>query len=46
MWVAYAIERKTKQVIDFRTGYRNNKTLKGVIDTLVLADAKKITQTD
>jgi len=41
-WVVYAIDRATKEVVDFKVGRRNNKTLKRVIDTLLLSKAKKI----
>jgi insertion element IS1 protein InsB len=41
-WIVYAIDRETKRVVDFRVGKRNNKTLKQVIDTLLLSNAKKI----
>lgn len=37
-WVTYAI----KQVVDFRTGRRTKKNLGYVIDTLILANARKI----
>jgi len=41
-WIVYAIDRATKEVVDFKVGKRNNKTLKRVVDTLLLAKAKKI----
>lgn len=41
-WVVYAIDRETRVVVDFKVGKRNNKTLKRVIDTLLLSKAKKI----
>jgi IS1 family transposase/transposase-like protein len=41
-WIVYAIDRLTRQVVDFRIGKRTNKTLKPVIETLLLANAKKI----
>ncbi len=42
MWICYAIERITKQVVDFRIGSRSNKTLNGVVQTLILSEAKQI----
>ena len=41
-WIVYAIDRVTREVIDFKVGKRTNKTLKKVIDTMLLAGAKKI----
>jgi len=41
-WLAYAIDRKTKTVVDFKVGKRTNKTLRHVVDTLVLSNPKKI----
>ena len=41
-WVIYAIDKKTKQVADFRIGRRNKGNLKNVITTLLLSKAKKI----
>lgn len=41
-WIAYAIERTTKQVVDFRVGSRSLKTLRGVSETLILSQAKRI----
>jgi insertion element IS1 protein InsB len=41
-WIAYAIRRDTKEVIDFNIGYRTNEMLKKVIHTLLNSDAKKI----
>lgn len=41
-WVIYAIDRETKQVVDFRVGKRNKRNLKSVIETLLLSEAKKI----
>lgn len=40
--IAYAIERTTKQVVDFRVGGRSLRTLRGVINTLVLSQAQRI----
>jgi insertion element IS1 protein InsB len=41
-WIAYAIRRDTREVVDLKVGKRNKKTLKRVTDTLVLSEAKKI----
>ncbi|MFM7021999.1 MAG: IS1 family transposase [Flavobacteriales bacterium] len=41
-WVAYAYCEETKSVIDITVGKRANKTLKKLIDTLLLSEAKKI----
>jgi insertion element IS1 protein InsB len=41
-WIAYAIDRMTRNVVDFKIGKRTNATLKRVIDTLLLSKAKKI----
>lgn len=42
LWVCYGIEIKTRNVVDFRIGNRTNKTLKGVIETLVLSASQTI----
>lgn len=42
MWLAYAIERETKQIANFYIGKRNNNTLKAVIKTLENSNAVKI----
>lgn len=42
IWIAYAIQKDTKEVVDFRVGRRTNRTLKGVLKTLFFAEAKKI----
>ncbi|MEQ9263102.1 MAG: IS1 family transposase [Owenweeksia sp.] len=42
MWIAYAIRKDTREVVDFRVGRRNNRTLGKVIDTLTLSSATKI----
>lgn len=42
MWVAYAIRKDTKEVIDFVVGRRTNTTLKRVTDTLILSKAAKV----
>lgn len=41
-WLVYTIEKQSKKVIDFRIGKRTNKTLKSVIQTLILSKAKGI----
>ncbi len=41
-WIVYAINRATREVVDFKVGKRNIKTLKRIVDTLLLAKAKKI----
>lgn len=41
-WIVYAIDRLTREVIDFTIGKRNKKTLQRIVNTLLLADAKKI----
>lgn len=41
-WVVYAINKKTKQVIDIAVGGRTKSTLKKVTDTLLLASPKAI----
>lgn len=40
--IAYAIERKTKTVVDFRVGKRNKKTLQSVVNSLLLSESKQI----
>jgi IS1 family transposase/transposase-like protein len=42
VWIAYAIRQDTKEVVDFRIGKRTNKTLRPVIQTLILSSAKKV----
>lgn len=42
MWLVYAIDKKTKEVISFYIGKRTNKTLNAVIKTLIKAKAEKI----
>jgi IS1 family transposase/transposase-like protein len=41
-WVVYAIRKDTKEVVDFTIGSRTNKTLKRVVDTLILSAAGKV----
>lgn len=42
LWVAYAIRKDTRQVVDFVVGRRINNTLKRVTDTLVLSGARLV----
>ncbi len=42
IWIAYSIRKDTKEVIDFKVGKRTNKTLRSVVNTLLLSEAKKI----
>ena len=41
-WVGYALQKDTKEVVDFRVGKRTNKTLRPIITTLLLSEATKI----
>lgn len=41
-WVAYALNRKTRQVVDFVIGKRTKATLKELIDRLLLSQPKVI----
>lgn len=41
-WLMYAINRKTKQVADFRVGRRTKRNLKQITDTLLFSCAKRI----
>lgn len=41
-WIVYAIDRCTKEVVDFKVGKRTKTTLKKIVDTLLMAKAKKI----
>jgi insertion element IS1 protein InsB len=41
-WIAYAIRRDTREVVDLKVGKRNKKTLRRVTDTLLLSEAAKI----
>ncbi len=40
--IAYAIERTTRNVVDFNVGRRNNTTLRLVVNSLLLAESKQI----
>src|SRR5690606_21939220 len=42
IWIVYALERKSKKVVSFNIGARTNKTLKAVLTTLQLSEAKSI----
>jgi len=41
-WVAYALNRATGKVLDFMIGGRNKRTLRMLVDTLLLSKARKI----
>jgi insertion element IS1 protein InsB len=41
-WTVYAIRKDTREVVDFHVGKRTMTTLKRVVDTLLLSNAKKI----
>jgi len=41
-WIVYALRKGTKQVVGFAIGKRTNKTLKRVVDTLLLSNPKRI----
>lgn len=42
VWIVYAIERKTKQVVNFNIGRRTKRTLQYVTNTLLLSNTKTI----
>ena len=42
IWIAYALEQESKNVVSFNVGRRTNKTLSKVITSLELSKAKKI----
>lgn len=42
VWLAYALDRKSKQVVGIRVGKRSKRMLRPLIETLLLADAKRI----
>lgn len=42
LWIVYALRRDTNQIADFAAGTRTIKTLKNVIDTVLLSGAEKI----
>lgn len=41
-WVAYAVDRRTKQVAGIRVGKRSKRALRPMMDTLLLSDARRI----
>jgi IS1 family transposase len=40
--VIYALDKQTGQVVDFKAGRRTKANLKGVTDTLLLANSKRV----
>jgi insertion element IS1 protein InsB len=40
--IAYAIDRKTREIIDFHIGRRTKNTLRCVVNTLILSESKEI----
>jgi IS1 family transposase len=42
VWIAYAIRKDTREVVDFKVGPRTNRTLRAVIETLKVAKAKAV----
>nr|WP_317616750.1 IS1 family transposase [Flavobacterium circumlabens] len=40
--MVYALEKNSKNIVNFNVGKRTNKTLSRVLDTLKLSEAKKI----
>ena len=42
IWIVYALDRQTRQVVCFNVGARKNKTLNVVLKTLQNAQAKRI----
>ena len=42
IWIAYALDRKSKQVVSYNIGLRTNATLNVVLETLRLSDAKRV----
>lgn len=42
IWIVYALERVSRQVVSFAVGPRTNKTLNIVLKTLILSDARQI----
>jgi insertion element IS1 protein InsB len=41
-WIVYALDRESKAVVSYNVGRRTNKTLKSVIKSLELSNAKRI----
>ena len=42
VWLVYALEKNSKNVVSFNVGKRTNKTLSCILETLKLSEAKKI----
>jgi insertion element IS1 protein InsB len=42
IWIAYALQRDSKEVISLAIGKRTNKTLRQVTNTLILSEAKRV----
>ncbi len=42
LWVVYALQKDTKQVVEFAVGSRTKATLQKVVSTLCMSDATKI----
>jgi IS1 family transposase len=42
IWIVYALERKTRQVVNFSIGRRTKRTLQCVTNTLLLSNPKTI----
>ncbi len=42
IWIVYALEKQTKNVVSFNIGRRTNQTLKKIITSLELSEAEKI----
>ena len=42
VWIAYALDRETRLVVDLRVGSRTKRTLEGLVQTLIYAQAKQI----
>nr|WP_281232395.1 IS1 family transposase [Flavobacterium gelatinilyticum] len=42
IWLVYALDKNSKNVVGFNFGKRTNKKLNRVLDTLKLSEAKKI----
>lgn len=41
-WIAYAIRKDTKEVVDFRVGNRSKKLLRPITEGLILSKSKKV----
>lgn len=42
VWLVYALDKHSKDIVSFNVGKRTNKTLSRVIETLKLSEAKRI----